>query len=72
MGCVKRIPHSLVDMRNAFHVKKVTSSHTKKQTVILAEKNIPEQELRSVVEKTGYHAISVCSEPYEKKGLFRR
>ena len=53
-------------------VKKVTSSHTKKQMVILAEKNIPEQELRSVVEKTGYHAISVCSEPYEKKGLFRR
>lgn len=72
MACGICETHINEAVRNAFHVKKVTSSHTKKQTVILAEKNIPEQELRSVVEKTGYHAISVCSEPYEKKGLFRR
>lgn len=72
MACGMCETHINEAVRNAFHVKKVTSSHTKKQTVILAEKNIPEQELRSVVEKNGYHAISVCSEPYEKKGLFRR
>ena len=50
--------------------KKVTSSHAKKQTVILAERDIPEQELKDVVAKAGYDAISVSSEPYEKKGLF--
>lgn len=52
-------------VRNAFRVKKITSSHTKKQTVILAE-----QELKSVVAKAGYDVISVNSQPYEKKGLF--
>lgn len=41
-----------------------------KQTVILAEQDIPEQELKSVVAKAGYDVISVNSQPYEKKGLF--
>ena len=57
-------------LRNAFSVKKVTSSHTKKQTVIIAEKDIPEQELKDAIAKTGYEVVSVSSEPYEKKGLF--
>ena len=57
-------------VRNAFQVKKVTSSHTKKQTVIIAEQDIPEQGLKDVVAKAGYDAVSVSSEPYEKKGLF--
>ena len=59
-------------VRNAFQVKKVASSHAKKQTVILAEKDIPEQELKSVVAKAGYDVVSVSNEPYEKKGLFGR
>ena len=37
---------------------------------IIAEKDIPEQELKNVVAKAGYDAVSVSSEPYEKKGLF--
>lgn len=57
-------------VRNAFQVKKVTSSHIKKQVVIIAENDISEQELKNVVTKTGYDIISVSSEPYEKKGLF--
>lgn len=57
-------------VRNAFKVKKVNSSHTKNQTVIIAENDINEQQLRTAVEKTGYKVLSVQSEPYEKKGLF--
>lgn len=57
-------------VRNAFLVKKVTSSHTKKETVILTEREIPEPELRKVIAKAGYDVISVSREPYEKKGLF--
>ena len=57
-------------VRNTFQVKKVTSSHTKKQTVIITEKDIPEQELKDAIAKTGYEVVSVNSEPYEKKGLF--
>ena len=70
MACGMCEAHINEAVRNAFQVKKVTSSHTKKQTVIIAEKNIPDQELKNVVAKAGYDAISVSSEPYEKKGLF--
>lgn len=70
MACGMCEAHINEAVRNAFHVKKVTSSHKKKQTVILAEKDIPEQELKNVVAKAGYDVVSVSSEPYEKKGLF--
>ena len=70
MACGMCEAHINEAVRNAFQVKKVTSSHTKKQTVIIAEKDIPEQELKNVIVKAGYDAVSVSSEPYEKKGLF--
>lgn len=70
MACGMCEAHINEAVRNAFQVKKVTSSHTKKQTVIITEKDIPEQKLKNVIAKTGYDAISVSSEPYEKKGLF--
>lgn len=38
-------------VRDVFPVKKVTSSHTKRETVILTEKEIPE--LRKVVAEAG-------------------
>lgn len=72
MACGMCEAHINEAVRNAFQVKKVASSHTKKQTVILAEEDIPEQELKSVVAKAGYDAVSVSSEPYEKKRLFGR
>lgn len=72
MACGMCEAHINEAVRNAFQVKKVTSSHTKKQTVIFAKENIPEQELKNVVSKAGYDVVSVNSEPYEKKGLFLR
>jgi copper chaperone CopZ len=57
-------------VRAAFPVKKVTSSHTKGQTVILTEQDIDEDALRAVIDKTGYAVVSVEKEPYVKKGLF--
>lgn len=57
-------------VRKAFPVKKVTSSHTKNQTVILSEQPVGEQALRDVIGQTGYEVISFVSEPYEKKRLF--
>lgn len=70
MACGMCEAHINEAVRNAFRVKKVTSSHTKKQTVILAEQEIPEQELKKVVAEAGYDVVSVDSLPYEKKGLF--
>ena len=40
-------------VRNNFRVKKVTSSHSKAQTVIVAEEDIPDDKLKEVVEKAG-------------------
>jgi copper chaperone CopZ len=57
-------------VRAAFPVKKVTSSHTKGQTVILAEQDIDDDTLRKVIDKTGYTVASVTREPYVKKRLF--
>jgi copper chaperone CopZ len=58
-------------VRNAFPLKKVTSSHTKKQTVIIVENDVDEQKLKDVIAKSGYEAVSVNREPYEKKRRFR-
>lgn len=57
-------------VRKAFPVKKVSSSHNKGQTIILAESDIDEDALRSAIGSTGYEARAVTKGPYEKKGLF--
>ena len=54
-------------VRGAFPV---SSSHGKKQTVIITEQDIDEQELKAVIDGTGYESGAVKKEPYEKKGLF--
>jgi copper chaperone CopZ len=59
-------------VRGAFPVKKVTSSHTKGQTVILTEDDISKEALQEVIGKTGYELVSVEKEPYQKKGFFSR
>ena len=59
-------------VRQAFSVKKVSSSHSKNETVILSENALDESKLKEVIEKTGYTVQAVASEPYEKKGLFHR
>jgi len=72
MACGMCEAHVNDAVRSAFPVKKVTSSHTKRQTVILAEQDISEEALRNVIGKAGYDAVGISSEPYEKKGLFKR
>ena len=57
-------------IRSHFQVKKVSSSHSKGQTVILTEEDIPEAALRAAIEPTGYKVLGYKEEPYQKKGLF--
>ncbi|MBR6322448.1 MAG: heavy-metal-associated domain-containing protein [Lachnospiraceae bacterium] len=59
-------------VRNAFPVKKVTSSHKEAETVIISEEEIPEEKLAAVINETGYKVTGYKSEPYVKKGLFGR
>ena len=57
-------------VRKAFIVKKVTSSHTKGESVILSETPLEEAAVRSALEPTGYRVLGFECKPYEKKGLF--
>ena len=59
-------------VRNKLKVKKVSSSHTNGETVIISEEEIPEEQLKDVIKASGYDYISSSSEPYKKKGLFGR
>ena len=59
-------------VRGAFPVKKVTSSHTKGETVILAEAPLDEAKLQAVIEATGYTVGSIRTEECQKAGLFAR
>ena len=58
-------------VRRALPVKKVTSSHSKGQTVIIAEQDIDDERMRKVIHDTGYDVTDIRREPYEQKqGLF--
>ena len=57
-------------VRRAFPVKKVSSSKTKKETVIITETDIEEKQLYDVIKNTGYILTEIKKEPYEKNGFF--
>ena len=57
-------------VRRAFPVKKVSSSRNKRETVVVAEGELDEQALRSVISATGYEVGDIQKEPYVKRGLF--
>ena len=59
-------------VRKAFPVKKVTSSHSKGQTVLLTEQDIEETALLAVIGGTGYEVKAVSKELYERRGLFHK
>lgn len=59
-------------VRGCADVKKVTSSARKGETVILSEKPIDGEAVKSAISAKGYKVSSVEVEEYEKKGLFGR
>ena len=56
-------------IRSHFQVKKVSSSHSKGQTVIRSQEALDQEQLRQVIDATGYKALDVVSRPVEKRGL---
>ena len=57
-------------IRNAFPVKKVTSSHAKGKTVILSEQKPEEERLKEVIKATGYDVVSTETHPHV--GIFQK
>ena len=60
-------------VRRAFPaVHKVTSSHSKGETVILIDGALDEEKLRAAIEETGYRLLDMKEEPYKKEGFFSK
>ena len=59
-------------IRSHFQVRKVSSSHSKGQTVIRSQEALDQAQLRQVIDATGYKALDVVSRPVEKRGLLGR
>lgn len=70
MSCSMCEAHINEAVRRALPVKKVTSSHSKGQTVVLSETELDEDALWKAISDTGYQVLSIQSHPYQKKGLF--
>ncbi len=71
MMCPMCEAHTNEAIRNAINVKKVTSSHKDKETVVIAE-SIDETVLREAIEKTGYKVLGVEICEYSEKGFFAK
>ena len=74
MACGMCEAHVNDAVRKAFAVKKVSSSHGKGQTEIIADQPLDDDELKKAVEETGYKVLGIHTEPFEKKGfaLFKK
>ena len=72
MACSMCEAHVNDTIRRAFSVEKVSSSHAKGETVILAEEPLDEAALTAAIDATGYTVTGVSSRMVEKKsgGLF--
>ena len=69
MACSMCEAHINDAIRAAFSVEKVSSSHSKGETVILSKKPLDENALRAAIDATGYTAREIRAVPYEKKAI---
>ena len=56
-------------IRKAFPVKKVNSSRSKNQTVILSETELDTEAVMNAIRSTGYEVGTIQKEPYKKKRI---
>lgn len=57
-------------VRKTAQVSKVSSSHTKGETVIVSEQELDLEALKQAIAATGYTVTGAETRPYEKKGFF--
>lgn len=69
MACGMCEAHINDAVRQNFSVTKVTSSHSKGITEIIASDKLDEERLKAVISAAGYTVKGMRSEPYEKKGF---
>ena len=70
MICGMWVCHFNVWVRKTAQVEKVTSSHTKGETVIVSAQPLDIEALKAAIADTGYTVTGAEEKPYEKKGFF--
>ena len=70
MACSMCEAHINDAIRGAFPVEKVTSSHSKGETVILSKEPLDEKAFRAVIDATGYATGDIQTKICEKKEPF--
>lgn len=68
MACSMCEAHINDCIRQNFSVKKVTSSHSKGETVIIVDTEPDKEKLQKAITDTGYTLKDIKSEDYEGKG----
>ena len=56
-------------LRRALPVKKVTSNHRRKETVILTEQDVPDSAIHAALADTGYLPLGITREEEKPRGL---
>lgn len=59
-------------VRRVSGVKKVSSSHAKNQTVVIAADDVDREEIVKAITAQGYGVGGTETKPYEKRGFFGR
>lgn len=70
MACAMCEAHINDAVRSTLHVEKVSSSHSKGETIIISRQPIDEAALRTAINAIGYTVGEIKAEPYEKKSFF--
>ena len=70
MACGMCEAHINDAIRTAFPVRKVTSSRSKGETVILSEESLDHEAIKRAIAAAGYEPGTVAEEVCAKKGLF--
>ena len=68
MACSMCEAHINDTIRGTFKVEKVSSSHTKGETVIISHEPLDEAALRAAVDATGYTAGEIRAVRMKRKG----
>ena len=69
MMCGMCEKHMNEAIQKAFQVEKVSSSHTKKETEIISQAPLDEEQIKAAVAAAGYTLKGISTEPFEKKGF---
>ena len=71
MQCPMCEAHANDAIKAKMKVKRVSSSHTAKQTVIIAE-SANEALIKEAIEGCGYQVTDIVVEPYQKEGFLQK